>query len=345
MNQAMFADNHGKPMVPNTLAVYRNLRIGMGVTAVMLAASITIQSTYVTLHGDNHEICWQEVLSAYFYTSAHSIFVAALLGLATLFFVYRGTCDTENALLQLAGVAAVTAALVPMGEGYVHLCQPPPLTIPDDDAVKAAIRSNLWAVVAALAVAWVITWFQRHYDRKDRTGKKIRQQKSPGGNLVRCFLRMVLVVGLIALCAYKVDSRNVAHAAAGLLLLSSFIATVFVTAFVASREERKPRGHTAHCFFKWFYWVWAVGMLLTLLGIVAAIFLWPKLFGQHGGTILEAAVLVEFGAYWVVQTFDLWDDPDRRYRLSTADRDRIAQTYGDAGDTRQSPADKIMAFL
>ena len=56
------------------------------------------------------DYCWQAALSEYFYTSAHSIFIAALLGLATLFFVYRGSSDTEDALLTLGGDAAGDAA-------------------------------------------------------------------------------------------------------------------------------------------------------------------------------------------------------------------------------------------
>src|SRR4051812_9510601 len=138
-------------------------------TAVLLLASILIQSTYVRRPIDKH--CWQGALSEYFYTSAHSIFVAALLGLATLFFVYRSTSDTENALLTLAGVAALTAALVPQGKGYKKLS--PPLFIPDDVEVASAIRPNVVAVVAALGLALVITLFQRRYDRRDREDKPI----------------------------------------------------------------------------------------------------------------------------------------------------------------------------
>ncbi len=343
MSQPTFTDNHDEPVVPNTLAVYRNLRIGLGVTAVMLLASIIIQSTYTRRLSDKH--CWQGALSEYFYTSAHSIFVAGLLGLATLFFVYRGSSDTENALLTLAGVAALTAALVPQGESYIKLCTP--LFIPDGVKVATVIRPNLVAIVAALTLAWGITWFQRHYDKKDENGNKIRQMKSPGGNWARCVLRVVVVVGLIALCSPKVDSRDYAHGAAGFLLLSSFIATVFATAFVASREKTSPRGDTLHCIYKGYYWVWAVVMLSTFLGIIAVQCVWPKFFGDWWGTYIESAVLLEFCVYWVVQTFDLWDDPDRRWRLTKHDQDRLAQTYD---PSQEETADntfgaKVMSFL
>ena len=54
VSQPTFTDNHDEPVVPNTLAVYRNLRIGLGVTAVMLLASIIIQSTYTRRLSDKH---------------------------------------------------------------------------------------------------------------------------------------------------------------------------------------------------------------------------------------------------------------------------------------------------
>lgn len=343
MNQPTITGNHGESVVPTTLAVYRNLRIGLGITAVMLTASIIIQSTY--MRRPTGRDCWQGALSEYFYTSAHSIFVAALLGLATLFFVYRGSSDTENTLLTLAGVAALTAALVPQGETYIKLCTP--LFIPDGLKVATVIRPNLVAVVAALAVAWVITLFQHHYDRRSENGDKIRQKKSPGGNWARWVLRLVVAVGLIALCTPQVDSRDYAHGAAGFLLLSSFIATVFATAVVASREKYSPRGDTLHRIYKGFYWVWAVVMLLTFFGILAVHFVWPIYLGERWGTYVESAVLVEFCVYWIVQTFDLWDDPDRRYRLSKADQDRLAQTY--VRSTEQSEdtslGAKVMSFL
>lgn len=350
MSQPTFIANQGDPevpntpVVPNTLAVYRNLRIGLGMTAVLLLASILIQSTYARQPTDKH--CWQGALSEYFYTSAHSIFIASLLGLATLFFVYRGSSDTENALLTLAGVAAVTAALVPQGKDYIKQCTP--LFIPDDVKVADVIRPNLVAIVAALGLAWVITLFQRHYDRRDQAGIRIRQKKSPGGIAARCILWLVVAAGLIALCLPTVNSRDVAHGIAGFLLLSSFIATVFVTAHLANREEMSPRADGLarfyRCFYRWWRWV----MLLTFLGILAVQLIWHEFFGGLWGTILEASVTLEFCVYWAVQTFDLWDDPDRRYRLSEADQHRLKQASVPAElepEEGTSYGTKVMTFL
>jgi hypothetical protein len=311
-------------VVPNTLAIYRNLRIGLSLTAVMLSASILIQSIQVHAHDSTRRICFQSQLSEYFYTTAHSVFIGSLLILAALFFVYRGTTDTENALLQIAGVAALTAALVPEDKQYLReKCKPP--YIPENVDIATVIRINLVAVVVALTVAWLITLFQNKYNRHDAYGNEIRPKKSPGGNKARCVLRTVVVLGLVAICIPNAPLQ-LAHGVAGLLLLSSFIATVFVTSFVAGREIC-PSGRKAwvHCFYRWFYLWWAIFMVLTLIGIVLILICPPKFMREVGGTILEAAITVEFCVYWVVQTFDLWDRSDRRHRLSVPDRYRLQQ--------------------
>jgi hypothetical protein len=331
-------------VVPTTLAVYRNVRIGLSLTAVMLTASILIQSLHVThVQDPPKKICFQSQLSEYFYTTAHSIFVGSLLILAALFFVYRSTTDTENALLQIAGVAALTAALVPEDRKYLKECT---IYIPKEVDVSTVIRVNLVAVVVALVVAWFITLFQHKHKRKDARGKPIRQKKSSGGNSARCILRTVVVLGVVAICIPGAPLQ-LAHGVAGLLLLVSFIATAFVTAFIARREHRPPKRKVwVHCFYRWFYLGWAIFMALTLIGILLILVCHGEYLGDVGGTILESAITLQFCAYWAVQTFDLWDEPDRRRRLSVADKHRLAGTYVRRERApKDTPGDKIMSFL
>jgi hypothetical protein len=300
-----------QPPAPITLAVYRDLRVGLAVTAVMVAAAIIIEWMATD--------CWQAALSEYFYTSAHSIFIAALLGLATLFFVYRGSSDTEDALLTLAGVAALVAALVPQGRPEV--CKP--AFLPDDVKFEAVVRPNLVAVVVALVLGWALTMWQHRYNRTSQT-------RSAGGTLALYFLRLVVAGGLILLVRWPDVFSKHAHGAAGVLMLSAFIATVFSSAYLAKREEPSPDRYN----YRWFYQVIAGVMLVTLIVVVTVHIRHPELFGDRWLTILESALILEFGAYWVVQTIDLWDSPDRSERLPDADRKLLAQrptTRGLAG--------------
>jgi hypothetical protein len=311
VNQSSDTASPSSPPAPITLAVYRDLRVGLAVTAVMLAAAIIAERMATK--------CWQAALSEYFYTTAHSIFIAGLLGLATLFFIYRGSSDTEDALLTLAGVAALVAALVP--QGLPEVCKPPFLYVDFD--FDAVVRPNVVAVVVALVLGWALTMWQHRCNRSQQT-------RSAGGTLALYFLRLVVAVGLIVLFCWPDVFRNYAHGAAGVLMLSAFIATVFSAAYLAKREERSPDRRNYWRSYQVIAWM----MVMTLVGVVTVHIVHPKLFGVLWVTILESALILEFGAYWVVQTIDLWDSPDRSERLPDADRERLAQrrtTRGPAG--------------
>jgi hypothetical protein len=308
VNQPSDTASQSSPPAPITLAVYRDLRVGLAVTAVMIAAAIIIEKMTTD--------CWQAALSEYFYTSAHSIFIAALLVLATLFFVYRGSSDTEDALLTLAGVAALIAALVPQGRPEV--CRP--AFLPQDFYVEAVVKPNLVAVVVALVLGWALTMWQHRYNRT-------RQTRSVGGTLALYFLRLVVAVCLIGLFCRPKEFLKYAHGAAGILMLSAFIATAFSTAYLAKRENRSPDRYN----FRWFYQFISVLMVVTLIAVVTLHIVRPHLFGVVWVTVLEATLLLEFCAYWVVQTVDLWDSPDRSERLSDDDRQRLAQRRTTSG--------------
>src|SRR5271156_5020787 len=87
------------------LDTYRYLRGGMAVMVVMLGAAVLGERLTAS--------CWQTSISAYYFTSAHSVFVAALCALGTLLIVYTGSTDTEDTLLNLAGILAFIVAMVP----------------------------------------------------------------------------------------------------------------------------------------------------------------------------------------------------------------------------------------
>jgi hypothetical protein len=287
---------------PITLAIYRDLRAGMVVIMVMLAAALVIDTISAT-----HP---QSTLSAYYYTSAHSIFIAALLALSTLFFVYRGSSDTEDALLTLAGVCALVAALVPQGRPY-------PVResfLPQDYNVKPVIQPNVWAVVIALVLGWLLMWWQH----RNNDTQPIR---SAGGTLSLYFLRLVVLLGVIALVVpplrhYFLDC---AHGIAGVLMLSAFIVTVFHAAYLVGREEESPHRRR----YQLFYWVIAVVMAVTLIAVITAYLAHPQ--WELWGILIESALILEFAAYWVGQTIELWDSPDRRERLPEDARNRLAE--------------------
>lgn len=205
---------------PTLLVIYRELRVAMVVVMVMLAAAVIAERRSAT--------GWQSALSEYYYTSAHSIFIAALLALSTLFFVYKGRNDTEDALLTLAGVCTFTAALVPQ-QWPVKLYGPDGLK---DYGPGPAIQPNIWAIVIALVLGWSLMLWQYRHSHSQRT-------RSPGGTLSLYFLRLVVAVGLITLVVpcFRPLFLKYAHGVAGTLMIFSFIVTVFCTAYVVGQGE------------------------------------------------------------------------------------------------------------
>jgi hypothetical protein len=294
--------SHGPRRTPTLLVIYRDLRVGMVVLMVMLAAAVIIERLPA--------ICWQSAISAYYYTSAHSILIAALLALGTLFIVYKGSCDTEDVLLTLAGVCTFIAAMVPQGRPD-SLCRVE-VDLPPEYKVEPVVPLNVWAVAIALGLGWVamklVQW---------RRPGDTRHAPSLVGMLLRWFVFWpIMAVGLIALIFFpdkllKYD----AHGAAGVLLLSAFIATTFCTAYVVELEDPSKSPHQ-RC-YKRIYWGIAWGMLGTLISVVIL-----HLVVHHWVLVIEVALILEFAAYWVVQTVELWNTADRRELLAPATRNQ-----------------------
>lgn len=291
MNQSSDTGGSSPHPTPITLVVYRELRIGMVVIIVMLAAAIIID--------------WiaagrlQTALSEYYYTSAHSIFIAALLAFTTLFFVYKGRSDTEDAFLTLAGVCTFTAALVPQDPPKVF----GPNGLPDDYPVPGIVLPNIWAVVVALVLGWSLALLQYRLTHA-------KQTRTAGGTLALYFLRLVVAVALITLVFFRHQFLAHAHGAAGTLMLLAIIATVLCAASGAGREQ-EPHWRRYH----WIYRVIAVVMLLTLIAVVTLHVVRPHWMGDLWIIVLETGLILEFAAYWVVQSIELWDSPDPRERL------------------------------
>jgi hypothetical protein len=267
----------------------------MAVIMVMLGAAVIIDRIAA-----GH---WQRALSEYYYTSAHSVFIAALLALSTLFFIYKGRSDTEDAFLTLAGVCTFTAALVPQIRPEVFAKN----GLPKEYKVEAVVVPNVSAVIAALVLGWVLAMAQY---RLTHTA----QARSAGGTLALYFLRLIVALGLIALLFCQDGFIKHAHGVAGTLMILAFIATVLCTAYVAGPEEESesPRRHR----YQRIYRVIAVVMLVTLVAVVTLHIVRPNWVGKDLWIIvLETTLILEFAAYWVVQSIELWDTPDPRDRL------------------------------
>jgi hypothetical protein len=207
-------------------------------------------------------------------------------------------------LLTLAEVSALTAVMVPQPRPE-DLC-PGPANLPPDHFVEAAVLPNVWAVAIALGLGYLVIWsvmlvryLRGHPPRPRRLG----------GIVSLCVFWLIMVLGLIALLFFPDTFKEYAHGAAGVLLLSAFIATTFCTAYVVGREDPSKSPHQR--VYKRIYWGIAWLMLATLIAVVPVHLVHPKWLGVPWGLVAEVALILEFAAYWVVQTVDLWKTPDR----------------------------------
>ncbi|OBI35226.1 hypothetical protein [Mycobacterium colombiense] len=288
----------------------------MVVILVMLAAAVVMERLPA--------ICWQTAISSYYYTSAHNILTAALMALGTLFIVYKGSSDTEDVLLTLAGLCTFIAAMAPQTPRPHPLCWPE-ADLPKEYTVEPAMLLNVKAVVVALGLGWIAMWLVQRW-----RGQTAYPRTAVSMVLSRFVFWPIIAVGLITLFFFPGTFKTLAHGAAGVLMLSAFIATAFCTAYIVGREDVSKSPHLRG-YQRW-YWGIAILMLVTLIFVVFLHLAQPRWAQTVWGLVVEAVLILEFAAYWVVQTFELWNTADRTELLAPATRNqtKYVSTLGEA---------------
>lgn len=272
-----------------TLDTYRYLRGGIPVMLVMLLASMVIERTQAS--------CWQTSISAYYFTAVHAVFIGAICAIGTLLIVYKGNKDTEDVLLNVAGILAFVVAFVPTSRP-VLLCGTSALPV---DAVSySSVVANVWALVITLLLARAASWWMYH-----RTGTV--RKRSALGTVAVWVQRVVLGAGLVTLTFAPTWFVTNAHGIAAVAMFAAFIGTVLITAFLAGQQDP---GTTAHPeLYHRIYQAIAIAMMLTLVAAVVVHFTLDDF--NHVVLIVELLLIAQFGAYWVVQTVELWSTSTR----------------------------------
>jgi hypothetical protein len=271
------------------LDTYRYLRGGIPVMLLMLAAALVIERARAT--------CWQTSISAYYFTSAHGVFIGTGCVVGTLLIVYKGSRDTEDVLLNLAGTVAFVVAFVPTSRP-VLLCSDSDMGI--GTVTDATVIESVWAVVVALVVARVASWWMY---RRTGTGR----DRSPLGEVAVWVQRAVLAVGVVTLIFVPEWFVTNAHGIAAVTLFVAFIVTVLINAFLAGRQDEQKCPH--NLVYHRVYQAISLAMALTLVAAVAAHLLLDGF--NHVVLVVEVALIAEFGAYWLVQTVELWNTSTR----------------------------------
>ena len=256
---------------------WRYLRVAM----IALAAGLLVSIVYEI--GDEGWGCVQTSISAYYYTPVHGYFVGALLSIGVCLFCLKGSTEREDVLLNLAGMFALIVALVPIADP--DACAS---VLRDDAARYDSIENNVTALIAVALAALIFIVFLGGQDDKDRGRPTHIGLLIAGGLLV--------VTGLVFWLA-RDRFVGSAHLTAAVLMFVCIFFAVCSNALQAGRRPRKSWTRNL-------YFGVAAAMIVSVLGFgIACLVDW-----DHRVLAIEAALIILFAVFWVVQTVELWTD-------------------------------------
>jgi hypothetical protein len=287
-------------------STYRSLRVALVALVAFLGTSVID----TRLSAD----CWQRTISEYFYTTSHAVFVASLCAAGVCLIVYKGSTRTEDVLLNFAGVLAFAVALVPTDSPIP--CRPG-LPIPAD--LTAGVDNNVRALLIAIVVGVAFYGIVRstHPDPPNeydvdppidtrRFGGPVKWVLARAATLlswVERWLPYFLGLGLVAYFAsLATDWQWFTESRHDIAAIAMFVAIILVVLHYAAYAAARRRAGNNRGRYVGLYLGIAAAMVLALLS-AALLEFWKRPLGV---LVVEAACIVLFGLFWVVQSFDLW---------------------------------------
>jgi hypothetical protein len=267
---------------------YRNLRIGIAGTVVVILVSVAITASRVGVLPS---------ISAYYYTPARTVFVGALIAVAAAIVALSGR-GLQRALLSAAGLFAPLIALVPTPlpagavPGYEGACPPGTNCVPAEVLPDIDVGVVTYLVVAALAVAVSVA------------------VTSVAGTLVDALPSLAaaatVIAGVFVFWTWARDAFVMnAHLVAAVFFFGLVALTAVVNAFAPLRPGMPPRWRIA------VYWVVAVAMTVDLAVVVVAASTGLGVRTMPPSILVgESVALLLFLVFWVLQSLEKWDDAD-----------------------------------
>jgi hypothetical protein len=320
---------------------YRYLRLAM--------VGLVVCLTVAVIHQSVKQGTILSSISAYYFTHAQSIFVGALIAIGVCMIALRGTTDADDILLNIGGMLAPVVAVVPTARIKDHrkilsACREsdgatiadPSITgvdCPSELALQAITEANVANnVLALLAVAYVGLVATLLFARHDRMSfDRIR--------LGFGIAVAVVVVVTFVFFAFRDLFVHVAHYAAAIPMFSCIVLVVIINAVRRQKVEvtdtglRARTGQAAAALLppRNGYAVIALLMLVAVL-VGGAL----EVAGTYEDTIfyLEAALILLFGIFWVLQTIELLDIDPCPPRPGPASDDVLTSTPADDGRAR-----------
>jgi len=255
------------------IKTWRYLRLAM----VALVAGLAVSVVGERLLGDGD--CFQESISAYYYTSVHAYFIGALVAIGVCLFCLKGSTDAEDVLLNLAGMFAPVVALVPTpGAGE---CGVVPGTT---QHIRDNVINNITAllVVGLIGLVILAALSSRTLpSRAARRGYAVAAAVWLGGGLVFIFAKDCFL--------------DMAHYVAAVLMFVCIVIVVCINALGYRDEGLAPSVRNRY------------GVIAGAMGISVAVslVLWAVCW-KYWVLGIEAALIFLFAAFWSIQTKELW---------------------------------------
>lgn len=264
-------------LVPFAVKSYRYLRLSIVVVVLSLLASVLIERVRAG--------CWQESISAYYYTPAHAVFVGALVALGVSLIAIKGSTDIEDALLNTAGVLAPIVAFVPTTPPSGRCAS---TAFGDQATVETFIDNNVLAFAIGGAVAIAAAYVAARVQRK----VTLRDIDRPSVIGIGVGVALLLA-GLIWWGFFRDSFLDHAHGGAAIAMFAIVGVAMVLNARSAKQGYRQ---------------VYAVTAGLMVMGAVVAIL--GKVVDsdwRHQILWLELLEIVPFAVYWAAQTLEHWD--------------------------------------
>jgi hypothetical protein len=272
------------------LRTYRFLRLAMVLLVLLLFISV---GTYIW--SSDHML---QSISASYYTPVKAVFVASLCAIGTCLIVYQGSTDLEDVVLNGSGFFAFIVAFVP--------------TRPEDSCVASAIapdvREAISNNVSALFLVAVLAFAAVMGIQFFATPASERELSKDVGVAIG-----LSVLAFLGLAAFYLFNRGAfmchGHDTAAILLFIGIVGAVFVSARGLARKQAHEDGRPLRAHF-WNRYFWGFMLMVASIVVIAVTGPWLGWL-DHWVFWLEAALIAQFGTFWLTQTIELWREPRR----------------------------------
>ena len=273
-----------------TLKTYRYLRLAMVLLVLMLFVSVGVEWWHTGRR------CFQESISAYYYTPVQAVFVGALAAIGVCLVSLKGDTEWEDVLLNLGGMLLPVVAFVPVpGQGS---CRSVPVLLRD---TPADVANNMAALLVTGGVALVIVVVLVLRSREPATTRARLVGSGVAG--------AAYLVGVVWFLAGRASFLRFAHYVAAIGFFVCLVGVVVLNArgFRLARRTAVP---SRRAFVNRYAVIAALMVLSSVgLGLAGVVLHW-----RHALLWVEGTLIALFAVFWLSQTEELWDEGLRRTR-------------------------------